>query len=241
MRVMKTSILLLGIAVTVCCSSCQETHRKIGVAWSPGYAYVPSCKPQVKYQGTSFEIQGVKIPVPQLGGTAEVGGVKIDPKVLNQAYQTTQILDTSYHSNCELLPSFSTDKAKFEAAVQEMRDSQVKLSQLALSIQTGKSTAETPSAPAANPLKVAEAPPDLAPAVMTGSSAGGPATPAAAKKKATREKLNKWVATYSKKTKKEVVKTRAKPNAALGLPPAKPSHKSKTDTADAAASSGGAR
>jgi hypothetical protein len=214
---MKTFMLPLSLVALLC--SCQSS--KIAVAWPPGYAYVPNCKPQVKYQGASFEIQGVKIPVPQLGGAAEVGGVKVDPKVLNQAYYTTQILDTSYHDNCELLRAFSTDKAKFEAAVQEMRDSQTKLAQLAISLQS----AQQPTAsPAPQPTTTTSAKPAASPAATTSAAkpATSPAPQPAAKAKAVKHRLANWVASYSKKSKAATVKTPAKPNTSLGLPASAP-------------------
>ena len=214
---MRTRGLIFGIVAAALCCSCESNKsNKIAVAWPPGYAYVPNCKPQVKYQGASFEIKGVKIPVPQLGGAAEVGGVKVDPKVLNQAYQTTQILDASYHSNCELLPSFSTDKKKFERAVQGMQASQTKLQQLAMSLQVAQQPAGSPApqpaaAPVAQPATTAAAEP-----------AASPASQPAVKTKAVKHRLANWVASYSKKSKAAIVETPAKPNAALGLPPTAP-------------------
>src|SRR5689334_19412153 len=128
-------VIVALLTLPLCSCPATDGPRKIKVSWPPGYVYVPRCRPLVKYQGTSFEIQGVKVPVPALGGTAEVGGVKVDSKVLNQAYQTTQILDASYHQNCELLPSSTTDKEEFQRAVKEMKDSQTKLQQLAMGLQ----------------------------------------------------------------------------------------------------------
>ena len=219
---MRTQKLIFGtVAVALCCSC--ETDR-ISVAWPPGHVNVPNCKPQVKYQGASFEIQGVKIPVPQLGGAAEVGGIKVDPKVLNQAYYTTQILDTSYHDNCELLRAFSTDKAKFEAAVQEMRDSQTKLQQLAMSLQVPQ---QPTASPAPQPATTAAAKPATGQAAQPAAAAGAkpatsPAPQPAAKAKAVKHRLANWVASYSKKNKAAIVKAPVKPNTALGLPPAAP-------------------
>jgi hypothetical protein len=164
----------------------------------------------VKYQGKSFEIKGIKVPVPQLGGAAEIGGVSVDPKILNQAYQTTQILDAAYHQNCELLPSSTTDKETFQQAVQRMENSQTKLQQLALSLQTGNGTAQSPQ----KKPKDQEGPGGLGPAVETGSSMAGeaPAEPAAARS------LTKWVQSYAKGSKAAVIDTPAKANSTLGLP-----------------------
>ena len=184
----------LAVAALLCSCGTQSDQTKIAVSWPPGYAYVPVCKPMVKYQGTSFEIQGIKVPVPALGGGVEVGGVKIDPKTLNQAYQTTQTLDAYFRTTCPLLASYSSDKEKFEKAVAQMQDAQTKLAQLALSLQS-------PAQPAANqPAKAAAAP-------------VGAARPTA------KEKLAKWVASYSKKNKAAIVGAPAKLNATLGLPP----------------------
>lgn len=212
---MKTSSLLCALIILALLSSCQTDPQKIHVAWAPGYVYVPRCKPLVKYQGTSFEVQGVKIPVPQLGGNAEIGGIKVDPKVLNQAYQTTQLLDASYHQNCELLPSFSTDKDKFEAAVQRMNDSQTKLQQLAFTI-----IAPVPNAPA---VAAAPAPPPgnaplATAAVANGATAATPPPTAAAQPAVVKKRLGKWVKSYAKKSKKAVVQEPVKANATLDLP-----------------------
>jgi len=209
-------ILLASLSVALLFCSCVQDYTSIKVAWPPGYAYVPACKPLVKYQGTSFEVQGVKIPVPALGGTAEVGGVKIDPKVLNQAYQTTQTLDMSYHQNCSLLPSFSTDKERFEKAVERMQDSQTKLAQLALSIQSAQ------PAPSGLPAPVSSTPANASAPLAVAEGPGGAARPAATKNRAAKHKLEKWVASYAKKNKAAIVNTPAKSNAALDLPPAKP-------------------
>lgn len=213
---MRTFILPVIVAVLLCsCVTEKPEYTTIRVSWPPGTAYVPVCKPLVKYQATSFEVKGVTIPVPQLGGSAQVGGVAVDPKVLNQAYQTTQILDTYYHSTCVLLPSYSTDKEKFEKAVQRMQASHTKLAQLALGLQTAQQPASPTPQPAAIP----------APQPATTAAAKPAASPAlqpAAKAKAVEHRLDNWVASYSKKSKAAVVKTPAKPNTALGLPPTAP-------------------
>src|SRR5437588_9956505 len=125
-------MVVLPAILCSCLGDGDPEYTKISVGWAPGYAYVPTCKTLVKYQATGIEIQGVSIPVPQLGGAAQIGGVKVDPTLLNRAYHTTQTLDTSYHNSCALLPSFTTEKAKFENAVQDMQDSQTKLQQLAM-------------------------------------------------------------------------------------------------------------
>jgi hypothetical protein len=216
---MKTFILPVIVTVLLC--SCEmfgppREYTTIKVSWPPGTAYVPVCKTLVKYQATSVEVKGVTIPVPQLGGSAQVGGVAVDPKVLNQAYQTTQILDTYYHSTCALLPAYSTDKEKFENAVQGIQDSETKLTQLALSLQTAQQPAATP---AAQPAPSPAAPPTASPAAKPAPS---PASQPAAKAKAVKHRLANWVASYSKKSKAAIVKTPAKPNTALGLPPTAP-------------------
>ena len=138
---MKTSLLPLGLAFLLC--SCnlfgpRPQYTTVKVLWGSGYVYLPTCKQLVEYQGKSFKIQGVSIPVPQLGGSAQIGGVSLDPQVLNQAYQTTQILDTNYHSTCALLPALVNDKEKFQNAVQSMQDTQNKLAQLALGVQSAQ-------------------------------------------------------------------------------------------------------
>jgi hypothetical protein len=211
---MKTSILPLGLAILLC--SCnlfgpRPQYTSVKVPWGSGYTYLPNCKTLVEYQGKSFKIQGVSIPVPQLGGSAQIGGVSLDPQVLNQAYQTTQTLDTSYHSTCALLPALVTDKEKYQAAVQSMVDTQNKLAQLAIGIQSAQKASSTTPAPA-----------------MVGATRQGGAEPPApaegpgesVKEKAIKETLNNWVAAYSKKSKEAVVKAPVKPNTDLGIPPA---------------------
>lgn len=216
-------ILLVPLFVAILFSSCaQQDHTKIKVAWEPGYAYVPVCKPLVKYQGSSFEVQGVKIPIPALGGNAEVGGVKVDPKVLNQAYQTTQTLDTYYHSTCALLPSYATDKKKFEKAVENMQDSQTKLAQLALSLQGAQQPSSGPEAPVMMSATATVAPNPETPVSTSPTIASRAAPRSAGKSSAAKRKLEKWVASYAKKDKAAIVNTPAKPNTALDLPPAKP-------------------
>ena len=212
---MKTSHILL-VAVVLLSACAEKDQRKIAVSWAPGYAYVPVCKEMVKYQATGFEIQGVKVSVPSLGGSAEVGGVKVDPKVLNQAYQTTQTLDNFFRGTCPYLASYSGNKEKFEQTVADMLAAQTKLTQLALSLQTAQQPATSPApqpaaSPASQPTTAAAAKPEASPAAQP-----------TAKAKKVKHRLANWVASYSKKSKAAIVKTPAKPNAALGLPPTAP-------------------
>ncbi len=222
---------LLAWTTGLLCACAEKDQTQIKVPWPPGVAYVPVCKPMVKYQGTSFEIQGVKVPVPALGGGVEVGGVKVDPKILNQAYQTTQTLDFYFRSTCPLLASYTTDKAKFEQAVEDMRAAQVKLTQLALSLETvqpaGTPAPLTAIAPPKEGTKTAaqpaassgeKAPAKTAAQPVTGSAAEQPP----AKKSAVKRKLAKWVQAYSKTSKAKVVRTPPKPNTALDLPSTAP-------------------
>jgi hypothetical protein len=206
MKPSKLFFLAVPLLLCACPWGPQPDQRKIAVAWPPGYAYVPVCKPMVKYQGTNFEIQGVTVPVPALGGPAEIGGVKMDPKVLNQAYQTTQTLDTYFRATCPYLASYSGNKEKFEQTVADMLAAQTKLAQLALSLQTSQQPAASSAAQPAN--------------TAASKPAASPAPQPTAKAKKVR--LASWVASYSKKSKAAIVKTPAKPNTALGLPPSEP-------------------
>jgi hypothetical protein len=190
-------------------------QRKIAVTWPPGYAYVPVCKEMVKYQATGFEIQGVKVSVPSLGGSGEVGGVKVDPKILNQAFQTTQTLDSYFRSTCPYLASYSGDKEKFEQTVADLLAAEIKLTQLAISLQAGQQPVTTASTTSA---KLAASPAAQAPAAAAAKPAVGATPQPAAKAKAVKHRLANWVASYSKKSKTAIVKTPVKPNTSLGLP-----------------------
>ena len=226
------AFVLSGCVTALLCACAEKDQTQIKVPWPPGVAYVPVCKPMVKYQGTSFEIQGVKVPVPALGGGVEVGGVKVDPKILNQAYQTTQTLDFYFRSTCPLLASYTTDKAKFEQAVEDMRAAQVKLTQLALSLQTAQPAAtpapltasapakegsKTPAQPAASPVGKAAAKTAVQPVASAAAEAQPPA-----KNSAVKRKLARWVQAYAKTSKTKVVRTAPKPNTALDLPSTAP-------------------
>jgi len=56
------AFVLSGCVTALLCACAEKDQTQIKVPWPPGVAYVPVCKPMVKYQGTSFEIQGVKVP-----------------------------------------------------------------------------------------------------------------------------------------------------------------------------------
>jgi hypothetical protein len=226
---MKTcGTLLVAVALLSACAQ-RADQTKISVSWPPGYAYVPVCKEMVRYHATGFEIQGIKVSVPSLGGSGEVGGVKIDPKVVNQAYQTTQTLDFYFRSTCPLLASYSTNQAKFEQAVEDMRAAQVKLTQLALLLQTAQLQA-SPAPTAVNPpategTKTATKP--AASPVETPTSKQAPAASTAGSttakhKTAVKQKLAKWVDAYGKKSKAKVVRAPPKSNTTLGLPATAP-------------------
>lgn len=233
---MKTYLLPLGLAFLLC--SCnlfgpRPQYSTVKVSWGNGYAYLPTCKQLVEYQGKSFKVQGVSIPVPQLGGNAQIGGISVDPQKLNDAYQTTQILDTNYHSTCELLPALVNDKEKFQDAVQKMQENQNKLAQLALGLQSAQKSSPavlTVTSTTASAAESAAQPPVIAAAKSAhGSEPAAPAEgpPAgvpneSVKAKAIKDTLDNWVAAYSKKTKAAVVNAPVKTNTALGIPPAPP-------------------
>jgi hypothetical protein len=68
---------LLFIVLAVLFSACaQDKCYTLKTSWGP--VCLPRCKAVVQYQARSFTIKGVKIPVPQLGGDAQVGEVSWD-------------------------------------------------------------------------------------------------------------------------------------------------------------------
>lgn len=137
MQRMKPSKILLCLVPVILFSACaQEKCYSIKASWGP--VCVPRCEALVEYQAHSFTIKGVKIPIPQLGGTTEVGEVSWDAKVLNQAFQTTQLLDRQLQSDCQQLPAFaSLGRNQFQRALDRMTAREYRLGQLAFLVALG--------------------------------------------------------------------------------------------------------
>ena len=115
------------------------------VSWQPQPVTIQKCKPVVKYQGTSFVASGVKIPIPQLGGTTEVGEVSLKPQTLNTLYREVAILDALRLQYCDArLMAAQISRAALEAANNRMLDQEDKIATLALSAPKGE--AETQKA-----------------------------------------------------------------------------------------------
>src|SRR5205814_1530430 len=108
------------------CSCATQTtnigYHQIKVAWPPGYENVPDCKPLVAMQGKSYDISGVNVPIPQAGTSVAVGGIKIDPKALQNASDAAIQADQRYIRLCSLLPSYSNNQAAFYRARDQMFD-----------------------------------------------------------------------------------------------------------------------
>jgi hypothetical protein len=125
------------IVPAVLFSACaQDKCYTLKTSWGP--VCLPRCKAVVEYQAHSFTIKGVKIPVPQLGGDAQVGEVSWDAKVLNHAFQTTQLLDRQLQNDCQQLPAYaSLGRDQFQLALDRMTDREYRLGQLAFLVALG--------------------------------------------------------------------------------------------------------
>ncbi len=179
----------------------------------------------VKYQGNSFEVTGVKIPIPALGGTSEIGGVKYDPQILNRAYETTQILNNHYVHQCELIQTdLNISKEKLDADIAKLRDYEEQLTQEALSVardaspEASKPESMSTSTTTANVGTIPAAKVNTSPEVKSRS-----ALPSEGREHKTT--LARWVSTYSKTDEAGKViasRTKPKPRSVLGLPDSKP-------------------
>ena len=133
---MKIKILLAIVPALLFSACAQDTCYTLKTSWGP--VCLPRCKAVVQYQAHSFTIKGVKIPVPQLGGDTQVGEVSWDPKVLNRAFQATQLLDRQLQNDCQKLPAYaSLGREQFQLALDRMTDREYRLGQLALLVALG--------------------------------------------------------------------------------------------------------
>jgi hypothetical protein len=133
---MKIKIIFSITPVLLLSACAQDKCYTLKTSWGP--VCLPRCKAVVEYQARSFTIKGVKIPVPQLGGDAQVGEVSWDAKVLNQAFQTTQLLDRQLQNDCQKLPVYaSLGRDQFQLALDRMTDREYRLSQLAFLVALG--------------------------------------------------------------------------------------------------------
>jgi hypothetical protein len=133
---MKIKILFSIVSAVLFSACAQDKCYTLKTSWGP--VCLPRCKAVVEYQAHSFTIKGVKIPVPQLGGDTQVGEVSWDAKVLNHAFQTTQLLDRQLQNDCQKLPAYaSLGREQFQLALDRMTDREYRLGQLAFLVALG--------------------------------------------------------------------------------------------------------
>ncbi len=78
------------------CSRYKTVTRHDGVS-----ATFPNCTRAFKYTGNSLEVEALKIPIPQVGTTVEVMGVKWDTKALHTVGAAGETLHKRVFSMCE--------------------------------------------------------------------------------------------------------------------------------------------
>jgi len=99
---------------------------------------LPYCRPLIKYQGNSFTIKGLTIPIPLENTTVTIGEVSWDTKTLQDAATVSQILDLKRISRCENLPlivTSMTDEKQYQKILIEMYNDEIKITHLALFLQ----------------------------------------------------------------------------------------------------------
>jgi len=119
-------ILLTFVILTGCpCSGFKQ------IKTPEGELAVPKCCPMLKYSGTSISVKGVDLPISNV--PIRIGEVTVEPKTLQQASETVQILEQHRMSACQLLPSYATiSKRKFVEALDAMQKSETIITQYAL-------------------------------------------------------------------------------------------------------------
>lgn len=124
-------VICLALLIVFCIFGCCKTVPK-----ETDVYYLPDCKPIVKYSATTFSIKGIEIPLSSV--PIKIGEVTWDPKLLQQAHVTTQILDMHRVATCEKLPTYaSMGTEEFKKHMDEMSNDDTRLTQLALLVASG--------------------------------------------------------------------------------------------------------
>ena len=130
MHTLKYAITLFTILSLACC--CDGFKQ---IKTPEGTLAVPNCCPMIKYSGTSISVKGVDLAIPN--APVKIGEVTVEPKVIQQACDTVQILEQHRISTCQMLPSYATiSKAKFAEALDAMQKDETILTQFALIVST---------------------------------------------------------------------------------------------------------
>ncbi len=128
----KHAIALVTITIfsfTGCCGDFKQIQTPEGTL------AVPECCPMVKYSGTSVSVTGVDLAIPKV--PVKIGGITVEPKLIQEACKAVQILEQHRIFNCQMLPSYATiSKAKFAEALDAMQKDEAILMQFALIVST---------------------------------------------------------------------------------------------------------
>lgn len=127
-------VIYLILFLTLCIAgSCNHTMK----VPKNGEDYVlPKCEPIVEYSARTFSIKGIDIPISNV--PVKIGDVTWDAKLLQQAHVTTQILDMHRMDTCQKLPTYaSIGKEELKKALEDMREDEARLTQLALIVASG--------------------------------------------------------------------------------------------------------
>lgn len=125
--------LALLLVLAAGCSSLQHVRRPDGTL-----VVVPKCVPVIQYQGRSFTIKGLTIPIPQVGTTVQVGEVVWDVHTLQTAAVVSQLIDLQRMSACAQLPVWASSvvsQSDYEAKLTHLFDQETQLAQLAIIVQ----------------------------------------------------------------------------------------------------------
>ncbi len=127
MRSSKYAVILFVIfgLAGCCCTGFKQ------IKTSDGTLAVPTCCPMIKYSGTSITVKDIGLAIPH--SPVNIGGVTVEPKVIQEACDIVQILEQHRISTCQILPSYATiSKSKFSEALDAMQNDETALTQFAL-------------------------------------------------------------------------------------------------------------
>jgi hypothetical protein len=136
---MTLTLMIAGYLMGCSTPYCVEVKRP-----SCQYVCIQQCKPLVEYQGTSFGIKGINIPIPQTGTTVNIGDTSWSKTILQTAASTSQVPDIqriSRYDRLAVIASSITDQKEYEQLLKQMYENEEKINQLALLITMNNPTA----------------------------------------------------------------------------------------------------
>src|SRR4030042_829661 len=121
---------IIGLFLLFNLAGCQ-CHGFTQVKTSEGMLACPKCCPMIKYSGTSISVKGVNLGIPKT--PVIIGEVSFEPKIIQTACDTVQILENHRIFTCQMLPSYATvSRASFAQALEAMQKDETVLTQFAL-------------------------------------------------------------------------------------------------------------